>query len=53
MEITGLGIKIVAQLVENGLVRDVADLFTLKREALLGLEGFAETKADNLLELDS
>ncbi len=50
MEITGLGIKIVTQLVETGLVRDVADLYTLKREPLLVLEGFAEKKADNLLE---
>lgn len=49
MEIVGLGIKIVEQLVEAGLVRDVADLYTLKREDLLKLEGFAEKKADNLL----
>lgn len=50
MDISGLGIKIVAQLVEAGLVGDVADIFTLKREALLSLEGFAEKKADNLIE---
>ena len=49
MEIVGLGIKIVEQLVEAGLVHDVADLYTLKREDLLKLEGFAEKKADNLL----
>lgn len=49
MDIVGLGIKIVEQLIENGLVHDVADLYTLQREALLGLEGFAEKKADNLL----
>jgi DNA ligase (NAD+) len=45
----GLGIKIVEQLVEAGLVKDAADLYTLDRESLLGLEGFAEKKADNLL----
>jgi len=50
MDIVGLGIRIVEQLVEAGLVGDVADLFTLERSALLSLEGFAEKKADNLLE---
>lgn len=50
MDIVGLGIKIVEQLVEAGLVRDVADLYRLKREDLLSLEGFAEKKADNLLQ---
>ncbi len=49
MDITGLGIKIVEQLIAAGLVRDVADLYTLKREDLLALEGFADKKADNLL----
>jgi DNA ligase (NAD+) len=50
MDIVGLGIKIVEQLIQVGLVKDVADLYTLKRENLLSLEGFAEKKADNLLE---
>jgi DNA ligase (NAD+) len=49
MDIVGLGIKIVEQLIESDLVHDVADLYTLPREDLLGLEGFAEKKADNLL----
>jgi len=49
MEIDGLGEKIVQQLIEVGLVRDVADLYALKRGDLLELEGFAEKKADNLL----
>lgn len=50
MDIVGMGIKIVEQLVEAGLVKDVADLYQLKREDLLRLEGFAEKKADNLLD---
>lgn len=50
MDIVGMGIKIVEQLVENGLVKDVADLYFLKREDLLSLDGFAEKKADNLLQ---
>ncbi|MRR37501.1 NAD-dependent DNA ligase LigA, partial [bacterium] len=49
MDIVGLGIKIVEQLIEAGLVRDVADLFTFKRGQLLELEGFAGKKADKLL----
>lgn len=50
MEIEGLGEKIARQLVDEGLVRDVADLYYLRREDLLPLEGFAEKKADNLLK---
>ena len=49
MEIVGLGEKIVEQLVEAGLVQDMADLYTLKPEDLLEMEGFAEKKAENLL----
>lgn len=50
MEIGGLGIRIVEQLAEEGLVKDVADLYCLKRESLLKLEGFGDKKADNLLQ---
>ena len=50
MDIEGLGIRIVEQLVASGLIKDVADLYTLKRENLLQLEGFAEKKVDNLLD---
>jgi len=49
MDIVGLGIKIVEQLIEEGLVKDVADLYTLTKEQLLALEGFKDKKADNLL----
>jgi DNA ligase (NAD+) len=49
MDIVGLGIRIVEQLIAAGLVRDVADLYTLKREDLLQLEGFGDKKVDNLL----
>ncbi len=49
MDIVGMGIKIVEQLIEAGLVQDVASLYTLKKDDLLQLEGFAEKKADNLL----
>ncbi len=50
MDIVGMGIKIVEQLVAEGIIDDVADLYTLRRESLLALDGFAEKKADNLLE---
>ena len=49
MDIVGLGIRIVEQLVEAGLVKDVADLYTLTEANLLKLEGFGEKKAENLL----
>jgi len=49
MDIVGAGIRIVEQFVVQGLVRDVADLYTLKKEDLLNLEGYADKKADNLL----
>jgi DNA ligase (NAD+) len=50
MDIAGLGIKIVEQLVGAGLVRDVADLYLLTEPDLLALEGFAEKKAENILQ---
>jgi DNA ligase (NAD+) len=50
MDIVGMGIKIVAQLISAGYLHDVADLYSLRRDDLLGLEGFAIKKADNLLE---
>ena len=50
MEIVGMGIKIVEQIVEAGLVRDMADLYFLTEENLLKLEGFADKKADNLIQ---
>jgi DNA ligase (NAD+) len=49
MEIVGLGIKIVEQLVNNNLVKDLADIYLLNKKQLLVLEGFAEKKAENLL----
>jgi DNA ligase (NAD+) len=50
MDIAGCGIKIVEQLIEAGLVKDSADLYSLRKDDLLKLEGFAGKKADNLLD---
>jgi DNA ligase (NAD+) len=49
MDIVGLGIRIVEQLVESDLVKDVADLYRLQTINLYSLEGFAQKKVDNLL----
>ena len=49
-DIEGLGQKKVEQLISEGLLRNMADIFTLTKEQLLGLEGFAEKSVDNLLE---
>ncbi len=49
MNIDGLGEKIVIQLVEAGLVKDVSDLFVLTVEQLLTLERFGEQSARNLI----
>jgi DNA ligase (NAD+) len=50
MNIDGLGDKIVDQLVDKGLVKDVADLYELKLEDVAGLERMAEKSAQNLLD---
>lgn len=49
LDIEGLGHTRVVQLVDAGLVTDLADLFSLTREQLLGLERMGETSTDNLL----
>jgi len=50
MNIDGLGDKIVDQLVDKGLVKDVADLYALKEDEVAGLDRMAEKSAQNLLE---
>jgi len=47
--IEGLGHKIVEQLINEGLITDAADLFTLTKGDLQPLEGFAEKAAENLI----
>lgn len=49
MDITGMGIRIVEQLIQEGLIKDVADIYSLEKNSLLKLSGFADKKADNLL----
>lgn len=49
MDIEGLGEKLIDQLVDRGLVKDLADLYCLKKNDLAGLERMAEKSAQNLL----
>ena len=49
-DIEGLGEKRVEQLINEGFLRNIADIFTLKRDELIELEGFAEKSTDKLLE---
>lgn len=50
MNIDSLGGETIAQLYEAGLVKNIADLYDLKKEQLLPLERMAEKSADNLIE---
>ena len=49
-DIEGLGKKIVEQLVQEGLVSDVADFYSLTEGDLKPLERFAEKKAKNIID---
>ena len=50
MDIDGMGGKLGSALIEEGLVKDVADLYYLQEEDLLELERMAEKSVSNLLE---
>jgi DNA ligase (NAD+) len=49
MNIDGMGEALVTQLTERGLVKNVADIYKLTKEDLLGLERFADKSAQNIL----
>lgn len=50
LNIDGMGAKIVDALVDNGLVTDTPDIYGVKKQDLLELEGFAEKSASQLIE---
>jgi DNA ligase (NAD+) len=50
MDIDGLGSKTVKQLLDRGLVKDLADIYQLTPIHLVQLEGFAEKSIENLLD---
>ncbi|MDG5777669.1 NAD-dependent DNA ligase LigA [Haloarculaceae archaeon H-GB2-1] len=54
MDVEGVGERVATQLVESGLVTDLADLYELEKADLTDLEGFGERSAEKLLaELDA
>jgi DNA ligase (NAD+) len=50
MDIENLGEKIVQQLVDREMVKDLSDLYRLKKEDFLQLEGFAEKSSQKLVD---
>ena len=50
LDIPGLGEKIVEQLMNEGLVKDISDIFALTVGDLMPLERFAEKKADKIVD---
>ena len=54
MDIEGIGQKRTVQLIEAGLIKDLASLYALKKDDLLSLEGFAEKSAEKIIaEIES
>lgn len=49
MDIESFGSQTGELLIDQGLIHDVGDIYALRRDALLQLEGFQEKKVDNLL----
>ena len=49
MNVDGLGEQIVSSLLSAGLIKDAADLYTLRREEVAALERMGDTSAENLI----
>ena len=49
MDIDGLGEETIELLYEKELIKNIADLYELKKETLIPLERFAEKSADNII----
>ena len=50
MNIEGMGESLVSQLIERGLVKNVADIYDLTKDKLLKLERFADKSAQNIID---
>lgn len=50
MNIDGLGPETVDQFYQEGLIRDVADLYTLKTSDIINLERMGEKSAENIIK---
>ncbi|NIP39751.1 MAG: NAD-dependent DNA ligase LigA [Candidatus Dadabacteria bacterium] len=48
-DIRGLGEKIVVQFLEEGIIKDPSDIFSLKKENIIDLERFADKSTENLI----
>jgi DNA ligase (NAD+) len=48
-DIEGIGPKMIEKLTEAGLVRDIADFYSLRKEDVLDLERFADKSAENIV----
>lgn len=49
MDIDGLGDKLIEQMVEKGLLKDVSDIYRLQKQDIAGLERMADKSAENLV----
>jgi len=50
MDIEGLGVKLIDQLVDKGLVKDVADIYYIEKKQLIELERMADKSAQNIID---
>jgi len=50
MDIEGLGPSITEKLIDNGLIKDVSDIYYLKYDDIISLENFRERSTRNLLD---
>jgi DNA ligase (NAD+) len=50
MDVEGIGDKLVEQLDQLGMIKDVSDLYHLKADAIAGIERMGEKSADNLIK---
>jgi DNA ligase (NAD+) len=54
MNIDGMGDALVTQLTDRGMVKDIADIYTLTKDKLLSLERMGDKSAENILrEIDN
>ena len=50
MDIDGLGVKLIDQLVDKGLIKDVADIYYINKQKLIELERMADKSAQNIID---
>ncbi len=49
MDIEGIGKSLIEQLVDDGLIKDYGDLYSLRKEDLTGLERMGDLSSDNIM----